>query len=196
MSNDSSEYNNYLQLIQQLQQQQYQCNQNTNRSIENKSNNTKMKSQIQAACFLFLSILIIFLFVSNQTESNQSQVVISKEKQAFFDQSYNNESCHVFDSYDGSLNYLNKLMESNQFTFIYFYANWCARSHKFKRMIETLGCKYSKDMPFLAINCYFGTCKESFELVKYPYITLQTRDVGTYTYQGNCNWHHNADLNQ
>lgn len=172
MSNDSLEYNIDNYLIQEQEQNQPS------------QNSSAMKSRIQSACFFISSIFIIYMFLFSESQQDYTQIVISKERQPMFDQSSQNESCQIFDAYDGSLDFLNKAMESSQLTVIYFYANWCARSHKFKGMIEALACQHSKDMPFVAINCYYGSCREAFELVKYPFITLQVRNAGTYTYQG------------
>lgn len=183
MSNDSLEYNIDNYLIQEQEQ---------NQPSESSS---EMKSRVQSACFFISSIFIVYVFIFSESQQDYTQIIVSKEREPMFDQSSQNESCQIFDAYDGSLDFLNKAMESSQLTVIYFYANWCARSHKFKGMIEALACQHSKDMPFVAINCYYGACREAFELAKYPFITLQVRNVGTYTYQGFfeksfwINWH-------
>ena len=41
-------------------------------------------------------------------------------------------------------------------------------------------------MSFMAVNCFnpTGSCRKTFNLVKYPEIVLQVRNVGLNNYQG------------
>jgi thiol-disulfide isomerase/thioredoxin len=57
----------------------------------------------------------------------------------------NENYCHknVFDSYDGDLKVVQSLMAENRINFVYLYANWCARSKKYKPLILSLACKFS-----------------------------------------------------
>jgi len=104
-----------------------------------------------------------------------------------FDTSFSNISYKLDDSFDGDLGHISDAIEKNELVFIYLYANWCARSHKFKKLIEDLASKYSNTISFHAVNCFNneGTCRNHFNLHKYPQIAFQIRNVGLFYYQGN-----------
>lgn len=131
------------------------------------------------------SLFFLIIFVIHESY-HDSGTTIQKEITSLFDSHYYNSSCQIIDSYDGNLDYVNNSLESSQFTFIYLYAHWCARSHKFKKLIEKLTCKYSNKISFIAVNCFnpSGSCRKTFDLSKYPHIVLQIRNAGLFTYQG------------
>lgn len=169
-----------------------------NQSIENTETEANSVSQTDTSksdetmafrnriiSFVLLSSLITLSYLINLS-LQENGIIIQKEIELFFDKTFKNESCHVLDSFDGNLDYINSSFESSQFTFIYLYANWCSRSHKFKSLIEDLKCKYSNKISFIAVNCFnpSGTCRQTFDLIKYPEILLQINNVGIFTYQG------------
>lgn len=55
-----------------------------------------------------------------------------------------------------------------------------------RTLIYRLACSYSNKIAFVAINCFNpnGECRKSFNLIKYPQILLQIRDVGLLQYNG------------
>jgi len=77
-------------------------------------------------------------------------------------------------------------LDSNRFTFIYFYAHWCARSTSYIPLIEKLATLNSNELSFLAIDCFNpdGECRKTFKLLKYPQVAVQIRNVGLYSYYG------------
>ena len=105
----------------------------------------------------------------------------------FFEQNISSPSecsSQLIDSYDGTLNRVQQLIDTNQYTFIYLYADWCARSIRFKQLITELTCQHSNEIRFIAINCFVGDCLKTFNLAKYPQVLMQTRDAGLYFYRG------------
>ncbi len=113
---------------------------------------------------------------------NYANKIIQKDVEPFF---LKTTSCNlILDAYDGSLNDLQETINSNQYTFIYLYADWCARSKKFRQLINNLAC-LNTNIKFIAINCFLNECQKTFNLVKYPQILLQIRDAGLYYYRGN-----------
>ncbi len=104
---------------------------------------------------------------------------------------FNNNSTYgscapVLDLYDGDLKTLFNIVENNQFTLIYIYADWCGRSVNFRHLYQNLSCKYSSQIKFVAINCFnrVGECKKTFNYVKFPNIVLHVRDNGYFSYYG------------
>jgi thiol-disulfide isomerase/thioredoxin len=72
-------------------------------------------------------------------------------------QSFNlnpNNKCdlNIFDSFDGDLSQVHLSMNSNEYTFVYFYASWCAKSIYFKKLIQQLSCVYSKKVNSLLLK--------------------------------------------
>lgn len=49
----------------------------------------------------------------------------------------------IFDSSDGNLTLIYDSINNNEFTFVYLYANWCARSMSYRELIESLASKFS-----------------------------------------------------
>ena len=90
----------------------------------------------------------------------------------------------MHDSFNGDLTLVHDSIELNQFTFLYLYADWCARSKKYKDLISQIAEHHSDRIKFIAVNCFVGNCQKTFNLVKYPQILVQTRDVGLYFYKG------------
>jgi hypothetical protein len=61
----------------------------------------------------------------------------------------------LIDSIDGNLISAQKSIETNQFCFLYLYADWCARSLYYKELIENLTCLHSNEVSLENESIYF-----------------------------------------
>jgi len=126
-------------------------------------------------------------FISIILSLYSASKILQKEVQPFFDQNITSSfkcSPQIIDSYDGTLHSVQQLIDKNQYTFIYLYADWCARSKRFRELIADLSCLHSNEIRFIAINCFVADCQKTFNLAKYPQVLVQTRDAGLYFYRG------------
>jgi hypothetical protein len=96
------------------------------------------------------------------------------------------DSDQIVDFKNGSLSEVYKSLDSNQFTFIYLYAHWCARSTSYIPLVEKLASLNSNEISFLAVDCFNpdGECRKTLRLLKYPQVAVQIRNVGFYSYNG------------
>lgn len=115
-----------------------------------------------------------FLFVSNLNYAKNvylsfyfADEILYKETKPFFENNhividdvevnspfYNHlnkhqNSCEIVDSSDGSLNVIHNIIDSSQYTFVYMYANWCARSRALRNLMQNLACIHSKEVKIL-----------------------------------------------
>lgn len=52
----------------------------------------------------------------------------------------------IYDSSDGNITLIYDSINKNQFTFVYLYANWCARSMSYRQLIEQLASQHSSQV--------------------------------------------------
>ncbi len=73
-----------------------------------------------------------------------------KQYNGLFEYNISNFNCkhNLYDSFDGSLNLIQHQIDFNQYNFLYLYADWCARSIRYKELIENLTCTFSNEVYF------------------------------------------------
>ncbi|XP_061534694.1 thioredoxin domain-containing protein 11 [Phycodurus eques] len=92
----------------------------------------------------------------------------------------------VVDLYLGQLDQVERLRNVAEVSFVFFYAPWCAHSMAARQEVQLVAKKLSKQVQFVAINCWWsqGKCRRLNHFYKYPIIHLFYRRFGPIEYKG------------
>ncbi|XP_055366517.1 thioredoxin domain-containing protein 11 isoform X2 [Betta splendens] len=79
-----------------------------------------------------------------------------------------------------------RLRTMAEVSLIFFYAPWCAHSMAARQEVEQVAKKLSKQVQFVAVNCWWsqGKCRKLNRLYQYPTIHLFYRRFGPIDYKG------------
>lgn len=92
----------------------------------------------------------------------------------------------VVDLYLGQIDQVERLRSVAEVSLIFFYAPWCAHSMAARQEVQLVAKKLSKQVQFVAVNCWWnqGKCRKQNRLYQYPIIHLFYRRFGPIEYQG------------
>ncbi|XP_026158464.1 thioredoxin domain-containing protein 11 [Mastacembelus armatus] len=92
----------------------------------------------------------------------------------------------VVDLYLGQLDQVERLRSVAEVSLIFFYAPWCAHSMAARQEVQQVAKKLSKQVQFVAVNCWWnqGKCRRQNRFYQYPIIHLFYRRFGPIDYKG------------
>uniref|UniRef100_A0A8C9RHI5 Thioredoxin domain containing 11 n=1 Tax=Scleropages formosus TaxID=113540 RepID=A0A8C9RHI5_SCLFO len=92
----------------------------------------------------------------------------------------------VMDLFLGQLEQVDRLRSTSDISFIFFYAPWCAHSIAARDEVQKVARKLSKEVLFIAVNCWWsqGKCRKRQNLYQYPVVHLFYRRFGPIEYKG------------
>ncbi|KAL4624450.1 thioredoxin domain-containing protein 11-like [Arapaima gigas] len=92
----------------------------------------------------------------------------------------------VVDLFLGQLEQVDRLRSTSDISLIFFYAPWCAHSITARDEIQKVARKLSKEVLFVAVNCWWsqGKCRKRQSFYQYPVVHLFYRRFGPIEYRG------------
>ncbi|KAJ8246483.1 hypothetical protein GJAV_G00268320 [Gymnothorax javanicus] len=92
----------------------------------------------------------------------------------------------VVDLFLGQLEHAERLQRMAEVSLIFLYAPWCAHSIMGKEEVQKVAGRLSKEVQFIAVNCWWhqGKCRKRQNLYQYPVIHLFYRRFGPIEYKG------------
>ncbi|RNA44781.1 thioredoxin domain-containing 11 [Brachionus plicatilis] len=141
-----------------------------------------MISKILICFFLLIGV---YFALSSQIRSPNNEETIYKPKQSIFNNSIfcPNKDAYFYDYPNGDMFEIYHLIETSQINFIFLYADWDARSIHYGDLFLKLVCDFHNEITFYSINCFYGQCKAHFNLIKYPQILINIKNIGSFAYK-------------
>lgn len=87
------------------------------------------------------------LFASSDHENSTSYLENKTE--------WNSYGASIYDSFDGNLSVIYDSINKNELTFVYLYANWCARSMSYRDLIAKLASRHASQVRFQVFFEFF-----------------------------------------
>ncbi|KAJ8391840.1 hypothetical protein AAFF_G00084560 [Aldrovandia affinis] len=129
---------------------------------------------IVLSCLLILAIKLTFSRAKNVVAPARPPI-------RFFSQ-----NAPVVDLFLGQLEQVERLRSMAEVSLVFIYAPWCAHSIAAREEVQKVAWRLSKEVQFIAINCWWhhGKCRKQQNLYQYPVIQLFYRRFGPIDYKG------------